>query len=76
MGAEDCGDYDVTVYVAVSQEGSSSRCRWGWAIKRHSSDLRLVQQGGFLTEAGARLAGENVLKHLLSGSLDNKDLTG
>ncbi len=76
MGAEDCGDYDVTVYLTVGQDGSSSRSRWGWAIKRHSTDLRLVQEGGFLTEAGARFAGENALKNLLRGAFDNKDPTG
>ncbi len=73
MGAADCGDYYVTVYVTISQDGSPSRSRWGWAIKRHSTGLGLVQKNGFLTEAGARFAGENALKHFLRGTFDNKD---
>ncbi len=76
MGAEDCGDYDVTVYVTVGEDGRSSKSRWGWAITRHSTDFRLVQKSGFLTEAGARLAGENALKNLLRGAFDSKDVTG
>ncbi len=76
MGADGCGDYGVTVYVTVGQDGRSSRSRWGWAITRHSTDRRLVQKSVFLTEAGARLAGEIALKNFLRRAFDNKDVTG
>ncbi len=75
MGADACGDYYVIVYATESLDGRSST-RWRWVIKRNSTDPGLVEKSGFLTEAGARLAGENALKNLLRGAFDDTDATG
>lgn len=76
MAADPYREYYVAVYETVSQNGKPSSSRWGWVIKRHSADLGVAQKSGFLTEAGARLAGENVLKHPLRNSFNSKDVTG
>jgi hypothetical protein len=52
-------------YVVVRRSGSLPT--WEWEIQRRSTPLGVVLNGsGFVSQAGAKLAGENALRDLLA----------
>lgn len=54
----------VDFYVVVAR--SDDPANWQWEIHRHSRPLGIRLYGtGFVSQAGARLAGETALKALL-----------